>query len=72
MLSVVQRPAGDVVYVLQPGVPQTVRQQPVQLGARQDGWIEVRSGVEPGMLLVAEGAHYLTDGAVVSVTKEQQ
>jgi membrane fusion protein (multidrug efflux system) len=71
LVSVVQRPAGSVVYLLESGAPQTVRQQPVELGARQDGWIEIRSGVEAGSLLVAEGAHYLTDGAAVLVTEER-
>ena len=71
LLAVVQRPAGDVVYVLQDGEAPTVQQQPVDVGARQDGWIEIMSGVEPGTRVVAEGAHYLSDGARVVVTKEQ-
>jgi RND family efflux transporter MFP subunit len=70
-LSVVQRPAGDVVYLLQGAEPASVRQQPVEVGARQDGWIEIRGGVEPGARVVAEGAHYLSDGARVVVTEEQ-
>jgi multidrug efflux pump subunit AcrA (membrane-fusion protein) len=71
VLSVVQRPAGDVVYLLQDAEPATVRQQIVDVGARQNGWIEIRSGIEPGVRVVAEGAHYLSDGARVLVTEEQ-
>jgi RND family efflux transporter MFP subunit len=71
VLSVVQRPAGDVVYLLQDTEPATVRQQIVEVGARQNGWIEIRSGIEPGARVVAEGAHYLSDGARVVVTEEQ-
>ena len=71
VLSVVQRPAGDVVYLLQDAEPPTVRQQIVDVGARQNGWIEIRSGLEPGARVVAEGAQYLSDGARVLVTEEQ-
>jgi len=70
VLSVVQRPAGNVVYLLQDGATPTVRQQVVEIGARQDGWIEVRKGLEPGTRIVAEGAHYLSDGAPVNVTED--
>jgi len=70
LLAVVQRPAGDVVYVLEPGEASTVRQQSVVVGARQDGWIEIISGVEAGTRIVAEGAHYLSDGARVVFSEE--
>jgi membrane fusion protein (multidrug efflux system) len=71
LLAVVKRPSGDVVYLLQDGEPPTVRQQPVEVGARQDGWIEIISGVEPGVSVIAEGAHYLSDGAQVAVSRGQ-
>jgi len=70
LLAVVQRPVGDVVYLLEPGEVPTVRQQPVVVGARQDGWIEIISGVEAGTRIVAEGAHYLSDGARVVFSEE--
>jgi hypothetical protein len=41
------------------------------VGARQDGWIEILSGVDAGAIVAAEGAHYLTDGAPVSVTEDR-
>jgi membrane fusion protein (multidrug efflux system) len=72
LVSVVQRPAGDAVYLLQQdGDRHTVRQQLVETGARQDGWIEIRSGIDPGTKLIEEGAHYLSDGASVIVTEDQ-
>ena len=71
LLSVVERPAGDVVYLLEPGDPDTVRQQVVEVGARQDGWIEIRQGIGSGVKLIAEGASYLSEGAAVSVTEQQ-
>lgn len=71
LLSVVERPVGQVVYALQGAEPPTVRQWPVEVGARQDGWIEIRSGVAAGSVVVAEGAHYLTDGALVTVAEDR-
>lgn len=71
LLSVVERPAGDVVYLLERGDPDTVRQQVVEVGARQDGWIEIRQGIGPGVKVIADGANYLSDGAPVAVTEEQ-
>ena len=63
-VSVVSRPAGDVVYLL---VSSHVKQQAVVTGEFQDGWVEIRSGLNAGQLIVSEGAHYLSDGAVVNV-----
>lgn len=63
-ISVVSRPAGDVVYLLDSG---HVRQRVVETGKILDGWIEIRSGLSAGNTVVAEGAYYLTDGAAVSV-----
>jgi RND family efflux transporter MFP subunit len=62
--SVVQRPAGDVVYVIE---GETVRQQPVTAGVRQDGQVEIRDGLAPGATIATDGAGFLTDGARVRV-----
>lgn len=67
VMSVVQRPAGNVVYALEQGEPARVRQLVVEIGQRQDGWVEVLEGVRSGTVVVSEGAHYLTDGAEVVV-----
>jgi len=63
-ISVVSRPAGDVVYLLDSG---RVRQQIIEKGEILDGWIEIRNGLNAGDTVVTEGAYYLTDGAAVSV-----
>ena len=71
VMSVVKRPAGDVVFVLTNTGEPRVRQQPVRLGQRQNGSIEILSGVEVGNTVVVEGAHYLSDGALVTVRESQ-
>lgn len=62
--SVVQRPAGDVVYVIE---GETVRQQPVVTGVRRKGVVEIREGLAAGTPIAADGAGFLTDGARVRV-----
>ena len=63
-ISVVSRPAGDVVYLLDSN---HVKQQVVETGEILDGWIEIRKGLSFGNTVVTEGAYYLADGAAVSV-----
>ena len=48
-----------------------VRQQSVEVGTRQDGWIEILGGIEAGATVIADGAYYLSEGAQVLVTREQ-
>ncbi|MEE4218832.1 MAG: efflux RND transporter periplasmic adaptor subunit [Xanthomonadales bacterium] len=67
VVSLVERPAGQVVYVLDDVATGIVRQQVVEPGQRQNGWIEILSGLEVGETVVSDGAHYLSDGARVSV-----
>jgi RND family efflux transporter MFP subunit len=67
-ISVVSRPAGDVVYLLDSG---QVRQRVVETGEILDGWVEIRSGLTAGNTVVTEGAYYLTDGAAVSVQEPE-
>jgi len=38
----------------------------VEPGVTRDGLVEIRQGLERGMLVVVEGATYLTDGARVA------
>lgn len=66
-LAVVPRPVGMVVYLLDAG---KVRQQLVELGEWNDGWVEIARGLNAGETLVVEGAHYLTDGAAVTIREE--
>ena len=61
-ISVVQRPAGEVVYTIE---NDTAREHVVRTGVRRDGWIEILEGLEAGAKLATDGAGFLTDGAVV-------
>ena len=65
--SLVERPAGTVVYVLDQEGGDVVREQVVQPGERQDGLIEIVAGLEPGQTVVGDGAYYLSDGARIQV-----
>jgi len=67
--SVVSRPAGDVVYLLESG---HARQQIVVTGEKGDGWVEIRTGLRAGEVVIKEGAHYLSDGAPVSEQETAQ
>ncbi len=64
--SVVLRPAGKVVYVLQDGV---ARQRIVETGLRQNGMQEIAKGLAAGETVAADGAGFLTDGAAVALAK---
>jgi len=65
-VSVVRRPIGDVVYVLE---DQSVREQPVDRGQRSGRFIEIRSGLSGSEIVVVDGAGFLTDGSAVSVVE---
>lgn len=60
--SVVQRPAGDVVYAIE---NDAAHERPVRTGVRRDGWVELLSGVDAGTTIATDGAGFLTDGAPV-------
>ena len=64
-ISVVHRPAGTVVYVLD---EDKVRQRVVTTGLRREGLVEILSGLTTGERVVAIGAGFLTDGAQIEVT----
>lgn len=64
--SMVLRPAGQVVYVVQGN---KAVQRAVQAGARQNGMVEILSGLNDGESVVVDGASFLTDQAAVTVTK---
>ncbi|MBI5178610.1 MAG: efflux RND transporter periplasmic adaptor subunit [Nitrospinae bacterium] len=68
-LSVVLRPAGEVVYVVEGG---KAAQRIVRTGARQDGMVEIVDGVREGETLAADGAGFLTDGAPVKIQEKRQ
>ena len=60
--SVVTRDESDVVFLLQ---GERVQAQPVTTGWREDGWVEVMSGLAAGDQLVVEGAAQLSDNSLV-------
>lgn len=62
--SVVRRPAGDVVYVVQ---DDKAVERKVTVGIRTSELAEILSGVEEGATVVVSGAGFLTDGALVTV-----
>ncbi|HEX6297821.1 MAG TPA: efflux RND transporter periplasmic adaptor subunit [Burkholderiales bacterium] len=62
--SVVLRPAGKVVYVLNEG---RVAQRQVETGLKQDGWQEIVKGLASGEIIAADGAGFLSDGAAVTL-----
>jgi RND family efflux transporter MFP subunit len=70
-MSVVKRPAGDVVYRLLSGAGDTVEQVVVATGLRKDGWTEITEGLAGGDRVVVEGAPYLTDGARIAVQETE-
>ncbi len=72
MISVVKRPAGEVVYVLDDPADLRVRQQQVVTGERQNGSIEIRSGLQAGETVVVDGSHYLSEGARIVVRESEQ
>ncbi|MCB5185594.1 efflux RND transporter periplasmic adaptor subunit [Methylobacillus gramineus] len=66
--SVVLRPAGEVVYVIENDMAQ---QRIVKTGLFQDGKIQITSGLSAGETVAVDGAAFLTDQAKVSVQPQR-
>jgi len=62
--SVVLRPAGKVVYVIDNG---RATQRIIETGMKQDGLQEVVKGLAPGEVIATDGAGFLSDGAAVTL-----
>ncbi len=62
--SVVLRPAGKVVYVVEGNI---AKQRIVTAGVKQDGLIEILTGLKAGESVAVDGAGFLTNDAPVSV-----
>lgn len=67
-LSVVLRPAGEVVYVVAGGKAQ---QRVVRVGINQGGRVEILEGLQDNENVVVDGAGFLTEGAAVTVSATQ-
>jgi RND family efflux transporter MFP subunit len=63
-VSIVRRPAGDVVYVLN---GKTVTEQQIERGQRSGRFVEIRSGLNGSEIVIVDGAGFLTGGSEVSV-----
>lgn len=66
-LSVVLRPAGQVVYAVN---NEQAEQRVVRTDLNQDGMVEIIEGVQVGEQIALDGAAFLTDGAKVTIQKE--
>lgn len=64
--SVVLRPAGKIVYLVQDG---KAVQRVVETGVRKDGVVEIVSGLAGGETIAADGAGFLTNNAPVAIAK---
>jgi RND family efflux transporter MFP subunit len=64
--AVVLRPAGKVVYVVEDG---KATQRIVQTGYRQGGMIEITTGLAGGETIAVDGAGFLTNNAIVTVSR---
>jgi RND family efflux transporter MFP subunit len=62
--SVVSRPVGKVVYLIDAGKASA---RTVETGTRRGGWVEVTKGLAGGETVAWDGAGFLTDGALVTV-----
>ncbi len=67
-VSVVRRPAGDVVYVIN---GEQAEQRVVKTGVIKNGWVEIRNGITATDRVAVDGASYLSDKAVVKVQEER-
>jgi RND family efflux transporter MFP subunit len=67
--SVVLRPAGTVVYIVESG---KALQRKVRTGVRQSGYVEILEGLNAGEQIAVDGAGYLTDQAKVAVKQPEQ
>ena len=63
-VSVIRRPAGDVVYILS---GETVEERPVERGLRNGRFVEIKKGLVGGERVIVDGAGFLTDGSTVKV-----
>ena len=64
--SVVLRPAGKVVYLVEDG---KAVQRVVETGYRQDGLTEITAGLAGGETIAVDGAGFLTNNAIVAISR---
>jgi hypothetical protein len=64
--ALVQRPAGDVVYVMEGEV---ARERPVETGVVRGGRVEIRKGLTGAETVAVDGAALLSEGAKVRIAQ---
>lgn len=67
-ISVVRRPAGPVVYVINNNQAEA---RLVTIGQRENGQVEIITGVQSGETVATDGAAFLTDGATVKISEHR-
>ena len=65
-ISLVRRPAGNLVYVINGNIAEA---RVVKTGYRENGLIQILSGLEGNETVATDGAAFLTDGARVQVAE---
>ena len=68
IMSIVRRPAGDVVYVID---GEKAEARLVSKGNHDGTWVEITSGLDGNETLATDGAAFLTDGASVSLKESR-
>ena len=64
-ISIVRRPAGELVYIIKDGKAEARR---ITTGQHLDGLVEALSGLNGGEIVATDGAAFLTDGVNVRDT----
>ena len=65
-VSIVRRPAGEVVYVIRSGKAEA---RQVMTGHQEKGLVEIRSGLDGSETIATDGAALLTDGVTIKVAE---
>lgn len=66
VISIVRRPAGETVYLINGDKAEA---RLVDIGHRQDGMVEILSGLQGGETVAADGAAFLSDGALIKIAE---
>ena len=69
IMSIVRRPAGDIVYVINGGKAEA---RIVSTGYHNGSLIEITSGLAGNEVVATDGAAFLTDGASVTIRESQR
>jgi len=65
--ALIERPTVQTCFVVN---DEKAHERTLQTGLVEKGWVEIRSGLSPGDLVVVEGQQQLKDGAAVKIQSE--